>query len=184
MYSLCQLTYWGREKIVAISQTTFPNAFSWISIKISLKFVPKVGINNNPALIQIIAWRRPGDNPLSEPMMVSLLTHICITRPQWVNLPKSQKSCKWSLLQTWINSLIPAWLFWRTLAVLYRYRIVLLNIDVMYGPLGVIALECAPWWSHQSASDWYWQAKWKTPPPPPQIPTLLCIDWNIIYKII
>ena len=32
-----------------------------------------------------MAWRRPGDKPLSEPMMVSLLTHICITRPQWVN---------------------------------------------------------------------------------------------------
>ena len=24
-----------------------------------------------------MAWRRPGDKPLSEPMMVSLLTHIC-----------------------------------------------------------------------------------------------------------
>ena len=32
-----------------------------------------------------MAWRRPGDKPLSEPMMVILLTHICVTRPQWVN---------------------------------------------------------------------------------------------------
>ena len=56
-----------------------------ISIKISLKFVPKGPINNNPALVQIMAWRRSGDKPLSEPMMVSLLTHICVTRPQWVN---------------------------------------------------------------------------------------------------
>ena len=32
-----------------------------------------------------MAWRRPGDKPLSEPMMVSLLTHICVARPQWVN---------------------------------------------------------------------------------------------------
>ena len=31
-----------------------------------------------------MAWRRPGDKPLSEPIMVSLLTHICVTRPQWV----------------------------------------------------------------------------------------------------
>ena len=52
-----------------------------ISIKISLKFVPKGPINNNPALVQIMAWRRPGDKPLSEPMMVSLSTHICVTRP-------------------------------------------------------------------------------------------------------
>ena len=56
-----------------------------ISPRISLKFVPKVRINNIPALVQIMAWRRPGDKPLSEPMMVSLLTHICVTRPQWVN---------------------------------------------------------------------------------------------------
>ena len=55
-----------------------------ISIKISLKFVPKGPIINNPALVQIMAWRRPGDKPLSEPMMVCLLTHICVTRPQWV----------------------------------------------------------------------------------------------------
>ena len=32
-----------------------------------------------------MAWRRTGDKPLSEPRMESLLTHICVTRPQWVN---------------------------------------------------------------------------------------------------
>ena len=31
-----------------------------------------------------MAWRWPGYKPLSEPMMVSLLTHICVTQPQWV----------------------------------------------------------------------------------------------------
>ena len=56
-----------------------------ISIKISLKFVPKSPINYIPALVQIMAWRRPGDKPLSEPMMVRLPTHIWVTRPQWVN---------------------------------------------------------------------------------------------------
>ena len=55
------------------------------STKISLKFVPKCSINNIPTLVQIMAWRRPGDKPLSEPMMVRLSTHICVTRPQWVN---------------------------------------------------------------------------------------------------
>ena len=55
-----------------------------ISIKISLKFVSKGLINNIPALAQIMAWPRPGDKPLSEPMMVNLLTPICVTRPQWV----------------------------------------------------------------------------------------------------
>ena len=58
----------------------------WISIEVTLKYVRKGPINNIPALVQIMAWRRPGDKPLSEPMMVSLLTHICVTRPQWVKV--------------------------------------------------------------------------------------------------
>ena len=41
----------------------------WISSNISLKFVPNGQINNIPSLVQIMAWRRPGDKPLSEPMM-------------------------------------------------------------------------------------------------------------------
>ena len=61
-----------------------------ISIKISLKFVPKFPINNNPVLVQIMAWRRSGDKPLPEPMMVSLLTHICVARPQWVKIDQYQ----------------------------------------------------------------------------------------------
>ena len=60
----------------------------WIPIKISLKFVPKGPINHIPSLAQIMAWRRPGDKPLSETMMVRLLTHICVTRPQWVKTGK------------------------------------------------------------------------------------------------
>ena len=63
----------------------FLNENVWILIKISLKFVPWGQINNNPALVQMMAWHRPGDKPLSKPMMVTLLTHICITRPQWAN---------------------------------------------------------------------------------------------------
>ena len=33
-----------------------------------------------------MAWRRPGGKPLSEAMLVSSPTHICLTWPQWVNL--------------------------------------------------------------------------------------------------
>ena len=81
----------------AISQTTFSIAFFfnenvWIRIKISLKFVPKGQINHIPALVQTMTRRRPGDKPLSEPMMVSLLTHICVFRPQWVNLKISTRT--------------------------------------------------------------------------------------------
>ena len=62
----------------------FLNENVWILLRISLKFIPKGPINKIPALVSIMAWRRPGDKPLSEPMMVSLPTHICVTRPQWV----------------------------------------------------------------------------------------------------
>ena len=48
----------------------------WISINISLKFVPRGPINNIPTLVKVMARRRP--------MMVRLPTHICVTRPQWV----------------------------------------------------------------------------------------------------
>ena len=61
----------------------FLNENVWILLKISLKLVPKVRINNIPALDQIMAWRRPGNKPLSEPKMVWLLTHIYVTLPQW-----------------------------------------------------------------------------------------------------
>ena len=62
----------------------FFNENVWISIKISLKFVPKGSINNIPALVQIMAWRRLGAKPLSEPMVACSPTHICVSRPQWV----------------------------------------------------------------------------------------------------
>ena len=51
--------------MAAISQTTFSNAL----IRILLKFVPKGPNNNIPALVQITAWHRSGDKPLSEPML-------------------------------------------------------------------------------------------------------------------
>ena len=40
-----------------------------ISIKISPIFVLTGLINNVSALVQIMAWRLPGDKPLSEPVM-------------------------------------------------------------------------------------------------------------------
>ena len=81
-----------------IFKSIFLNENEWISIKILLKFVSRSPINNIPALFQIMAWRRPGDKPLSEPMMVRLPTHICVTRPQWVNLssPSAAYTHQWT----------------------------------------------------------------------------------------
>ena len=53
----------------------------WFSVRNSLKFVPK------GKLVQMMAWCQTGDKPLSESIMVSLQTHICITQPQWVKYP-------------------------------------------------------------------------------------------------
>ena len=83
--SINTLTYWGWDKMEAIFQWIFLNENVQISLKISLKSVPRFRINNIPPLVQIMAWRWLGDKPLSEPMMVSLLTNICVTRTQWVN---------------------------------------------------------------------------------------------------
>ena len=61
------------NKMAAILQMTFSNAFSWmfsILIQISLKFVPKGPIDNKWALDQVMAWRRIGDKPLPEPMLI------------------------------------------------------------------------------------------------------------------
>ena len=88
--SVPRLTYWGRDKMARhfpddIFKWIFLNENVWISINISLKFVRKGPINNIPTIVQVMAWRWPGDKPLCEPMMVRLLMHICVTRPQWVN---------------------------------------------------------------------------------------------------
>ena len=73
----------GRQFPDDIFKFIFLNENVRISLKFSLQFGPKVPIDDIPALVQIMAWRRPGDKPLSELMMVRLPTHICVTRHQW-----------------------------------------------------------------------------------------------------
>ena len=67
------LTPWGRDKVAIIFADDificiFLNENIWISIKMSLKFVPKGPINNISALVQIMDWRQTGGKPISEPM--------------------------------------------------------------------------------------------------------------------
>ena len=80
------LTHWDQDNLAAILQTMFfSNEYACLLLRISLRLIHKIQINNIPTLVQIISWCRLGDNPFSEPMMVNLLTCICITRPQWVD---------------------------------------------------------------------------------------------------
>ena len=83
---------------------------------ISLKFVPRGPINNIPTLVQVMAWRRPGDKPLPESMMVRLPTHICVTRPQWI---------KWSRGNSFENLATPDFKQ-MTIWLKYKYSVKLL----------------------------------------------------------
>ena len=74
----------GRQFTDDIIKYTFLNENVWVSIKISLEFIPKGPVNNILVLVQIMAWHRPGAKPLSEPMGAISLTHICVSRPRWV----------------------------------------------------------------------------------------------------
>ena len=90
----------GRHFPNDIFKWIFLKEIIWISIKMSLKFVPNGPINNMPWLVQIMAWRRTGDKPLSEPMMYSLLPHICVNQPQWFK----GVSLRQSWLKGWLST--------------------------------------------------------------------------------
>ena len=120
----------GRHFPEDIFKCIFLNETVWISIKILLKFVPEVPIYDIPALVKIIAWHPPRDKPLSEPMMVSLLTYVCITRPQWVRQQYTVKAtlqCQiWDIQHIMICALqncFLSWCFYYSLdMVLFKFK--------------------------------------------------------------
>ena len=87
----------GRHSAKDIFKCIFINENIWISIEISLK----------PAFVQMVAWRRPGYMPLSEPMMVSLLTHIGVIRASIVPRRQSSGALQqlWTLTQMSIKAI-------------------------------------------------------------------------------
>ena len=85
-----------------IFKCIFLNENVRIQVRISLKYVPKGPFNNIPALVQIMAWHRSGDKPLSEPMVVGLPTHICVTRPQWVKVRATTTLTRYRLRAHWL----------------------------------------------------------------------------------
>ena len=76
----------GRHFADNVFRCIFVNEKFFIMIKFSLKFVPKGQIDNNTALVEIMAWRRIGNKPLSEPYQCwpDSLTHISSSRGRWV----------------------------------------------------------------------------------------------------
>ena len=57
-----------------------------VLIEMSLKYVTKGAINNKPALVQMMAWHRTGDKPLSEPMTADVYWCIYVIWLQWDNV--------------------------------------------------------------------------------------------------
>ena len=51
----------------------FLNENDRILIQISLKYVPKIPIDNKLALVQVMAWRQAGDKPLPKPMITQFI---------------------------------------------------------------------------------------------------------------
>ena len=168
------LTHWGRDKWTPFCRRHFKHIFFdenvWIPIKISLKFVPKGPINNIPALVQIMAWRRPGKKPLSEPMMINLPTHICITRPQWVNRGYETDGINNDNLHT----VIRAPRYHNCNQFRGRHQQVIIRIDILFeiSRIGTeifgngIETYCELWYWDGKEWNWNWiEKKWNWPKP-------------------
>ena len=128
----------GRLFADDIFRCIFLNANVWISIKISLQFVPKGTVNNIPALVQIMTWRRPGGKSLSEPMVVRLPTDICVSRTQWVKMrskwwhplkPSStENTWKWGIIYGYYICHQQSWRWLNPICVLWYICIGRVNV--------------------------------------------------------
>ena len=75
----------GRHFAEDIFRCIIVNETFYISIQISLKFVPTGPIDNNQALFQIMAWCRIATHHYSNQCWPDTLTHICCIRGRWLN---------------------------------------------------------------------------------------------------
>ena len=99
-------------------QTTLLSSFSSMQMAnvvwfwFHWKVLPQCSINYNPALVQIMAWCRPGGKPLFEPMTIIFMTLIFVTRSQWF-IPSSRAFHRKSTLSSEIfgpTQAVPSWL--------------------------------------------------------------------------
>ena len=111
----------GRQFPDHIFKRIFLNQNVWTLINISLTFVPKYPINNIQALVQIMAWRHPGDKTLSETVLVSFLTHICVTRPQRHCLAIERK---W----VWVKLFVPTYINWLKIFCIAMLKVFLISV--------------------------------------------------------
>ena len=77
----------------------FVNEMFHVLIKISLKFVSRNPIDNKPALVQVMAWRRLGNKPLSGPMLTQFTDAYMQHYGRWFKLDielQSHQFMTWS----------------------------------------------------------------------------------------
>ena len=76
-----------------IFERIFLNENVRILIQISLKFVPKGPIDNKSILVQVMAGTEQATSHYLNQCWPYSLTHICVTRPQWVNSIAALSGC-------------------------------------------------------------------------------------------
>ena len=180
-----RLRHNGRHFADDIFKCIFLNENVWIPIKISLKFVPEGPINYIPALVQIMAWRPTGDKPLSETMMVRLLTHICVTRPQWVNGCSPGVIFEVSIVNIVEDTRLPSSIlykmqlyyktsphFWEFPARIFSANQFCPNLQYKTHPkfwlwVWIADKVCVPTWSKLLRVDWDFDSPWITGPVTP-----------------
>ena len=69
-------------------------------LKFHWSLFPTSPIDKIQTLVQIMAWRQPGHNPLSEPMMIILLTHICLSPSHTCTATCRRLPCDWKTAAT------------------------------------------------------------------------------------
>ena len=96
-----------------IFKSIFLNENYRIPIQISLKFVPRSAIDNKPALVEVMVWRRWGDKPLPETMLTQFIdAYICGTKLGGDELKTRNSVWKWYLgfrQPTRVNQLTASW---------------------------------------------------------------------------
>ena len=95
------LAPWCRDKMAAIFQTTFSNAFSWTKIyEFRLRFHWSLFLWLQLTIFQHCFRKWLGAEQATSHYLKQwwyvALTHICVTRPQWVNVYRRAFSW-WSL---------------------------------------------------------------------------------------
>ena len=129
---LCSLTGYqqnGRDFASDIFECNLSNENFWILNKIQLKYVHCGLIDDSPALVQIIAWRRRDDQPLSEPMLPQIIDaymrhSALMSQKRQINVdPSSEPMLTQSVLAAHccVNS-------WKGLVIISEYILLICSI--------------------------------------------------------